>query len=322
VTESIEQFRSAWLSLEGETGFLADLQRRSLIAAARGAPHLEAALADLQAPQQAELDLHIAGGSVQGHETLARPFGQFVTRVATAVKEIAKSVGGKERYATKLRVLAPSQGSVRVVMRAPEIRRPHDVIPGDREYDSLDSLAVKHLAAVLAHADDAQSEDSPLVASIQALRGPARIALRQVARSVEAEGWEIEGVLRQRGHDPSRIRLTPSGASMLIDAASDDVGERQQVTLSGVIDGQRRSLSAMWFQPDSGRAFEAAVTQPGLLDHVAELAALPDQRVRAVFTVFVRYGEADSEHARRSYELTDLEPLENDAELPFGELLG
>lgn len=309
-----DTFRAAWVDLYGRDDVASQLSRMSLEAMAQGIPSLEGALADLRAPLQAELDLHVTGGTIHGHEAVARPFGQFVTRAANAVREIAKSIGQKERYGASLRILAPSSGSVRVILRAPDTGSDSGKIPGDTDGDSLDSLAVKRLAAVLGQANSAATDPdtSPLVATVRTLRGPARAAIAKVAQSVQREGWQLDGELRQRGRNPSPIHLSTRGAAALIDAVGNDTNEIEETVLSGVIDGQRRSLSAMWFQPDMARSFEAAVDDAELLDEVAALAVDPTTRVVAKFRVFISYAGGDSAHARRSYELRDISPANVD----------
>ena len=318
MTESADLLRDAWLSLEGQSGPAAEMQRISLEMAAEQSPQLRDVLTELKAPLQAELDLHLTGPSIVGHEAVAESFGRLVTRMSTAVKEIAKAASGRRRYSANLRVLAPAAGSVRLVLRAPEVRQVGNVIPGDAVADSVDSLALKRLAAVLGQADEAvhgDVEDSPLTASVRPLPASARQTLRLIAQTVEDANWWLEGELRQRGHMPSPLSLSPAGASYLIDVLRAEIIETQEdPPITGVIDGQRRSLSAMWFQPDRGRSFEAAVLDPELLVLVAELAA-HQTPVRCTFRVFISYGPSDSAHARRSYELLRVEPASQDGQI-------
>jgi hypothetical protein len=62
------------------------------------------------APLRAELDLHLDGAGVHDHETTALPFGRFVARTATAVKEIAKTISGTGRLGTRLQALRRLHG--------------------------------------------------------------------------------------------------------------------------------------------------------------------------------------------------------------------
>jgi hypothetical protein len=301
----VDRFRAAWLSVEGDDA-MARAERISLEVSAAGRPDLMQAVAALKAPSQAELDLHLAGEGVIGHETEAGPFGKLVTRTATAVKELGKSISGKKRLALSLMVLAPAEGSVRVIFRAPVPKTAEGVIPGVATPSTLDTLALKRLAAILSHSDDL-NEDSPLYADVQALRGGARSAVRLVAKAVIDGGWDVDGRFRQQGQPEERVLLTQGGARRLVAATNEATRAIETLTTFGVVDGQRRSLGAMWFVPADGRAIEAAVSDPDLLRRVAEIAAEPSRSVRAKFNVFVTYPAGDAGGARRSYELADIE---------------
>lgn len=303
-----DSFRDAWLSLESGDESMA-LDRMSLEAMTMGNPELEEVLADLRAPLQAELDVHLSGDRITGHEARASDFGVFVSRTAIAVKEIAKSLAGRERMATDLRVLAPAPGSVRVIFRAPPVEHHQAVIPGDTDGDSIDSLAVKRLATLFDYSEN-ESEDSPLVASLRSLRGPARMAVGRVARTVSDAGWDIDGFLRQQGLGTQPLRLSHGAATRLHDAATNDVTDVQVVTSVGTIDGHRMSVGRMWFQPEAGRSFEASVPTADLLKAVVALGSRPEQAVRARFDVFISYATGDVEHASRSRALTAIEAIE------------
>jgi hypothetical protein len=312
---SPEQFRDAWLSLDALDGDRS-LERMSLELSVADNPSLASVLADLYAPLQAELDLHLGGESEARHETQASAFGLLVSRTATAVKEIAKSVGGLDRRSASLLVLAPAPGSVRVVFRAPRIVHAQATIPGDADGDSLESIAVQRLAALFAYSeqvpdlesDEVGADDSPLRASVTGLRGPARVAVGQVARTIAEAGWQIDGFLRQQGRPTSPLRLTTGGAIRLREATREAVTERTSEVRNGTIDGHRHSLGAMWFIPETGRPFEAAVGTSKLFDRVASLATPSGQVMRATFAVVSTYSSGDVTSAKRSRELLGIEP--------------
>lgn len=67
---------------------------------------------------QSELDLHLDGEKVHHHEANAESFAQLVRGIADATKEVAKHMLGRQRRTSTLRILAPSPGSVRVVLKA------------------------------------------------------------------------------------------------------------------------------------------------------------------------------------------------------------
>jgi hypothetical protein len=231
------------------------------------------------------------------------------------VKELSKSISGIERMPLTLKVLAPAQGSVRVIFRAPIPATSQDTLPSSGA-DTLDTLALHRLASILSHTNELSNE-SPLLAEIQALRGGARSAVQSVAKAVIEGGWDIDGYFRQRGRPQERVILTQGGARRLVAATNEAVTEAQTVTLLGEIDGQRRSLGAMWFVPVGGRTFEAVVNDNDLLSRVAELAAGPGRAVRARFDVFISYPAGDASGARRSYALSAIEDAAEAMTLPL-----
>lgn len=309
-----DRLRAAWLSIEGDDA-MARAQRMGLEVAAANNPELMTAVADLKTPVQAELDLHLNGEVLTSHETEAGPFGRLINRAAVAVKELSKSISGKERMPLTLRVLAPAQGSVRLVFRAPIPATSQDTLPGSAT-DTLDTLALHRLASILSHTNEL-SDESPLLAEIQELRGGARAAVQRVAKAVVEGGWDVDGYFRQRGRPQEHVRFTQSDARRLIAVTNEAVTEQQTIVLQGEIDGQRRSLGAMWFVPVTGKTFEAVVSDQELMTRVAELAADPGRAVRCRFNVFISYPTGDAKGARRSYALSAIEDVAEAMTLPL-----
>ncbi len=106
-----EQYlREAWNATSGGDSLLSQLSRMSLATSAESRPDLVPALRALQSGRRTELDLHLSGEGVVGHETGAEWFGKFISRTAIAVKEVVKSSTKRVQYSANLQVLAPAPG--------------------------------------------------------------------------------------------------------------------------------------------------------------------------------------------------------------------
>lgn len=315
-SSAADALRQAWDALPAPDTFAGRMARRSLEASAKQDPALEAVLFELQHQSQAELDLHLDGPRVAGHATSAAEFANLVRGISDAVKELTKSALGRERMPPTLQILAPSPGSVRVVLQpAPPADEPgafKGTVTETRESKSL-----VQVATILARAGAGASETDAVLDGLTAgVPVGAHPGLRRVAKAVVAAEWSVAGVLRQATGEPLNISVDTAGANRLLAALEARTEDEQEVTLQGHIDGQRRSLSAMWFVPATGAAFEAAVPDPAVLAQVATLAAT-DEAVSARFDVVIRSLSGTSGGIRRSYSLSAITPVTPHAALPI-----
>lgn len=311
----VEEFREAWLSLEDED-FASRLARESLEASAAGIPELEAALFELKRAYQAELDLHLSGESVTGHSTQARKFADLVRGIADAVKEIQKSEMGRQRLSSTLLVSSPLPGSVRLVLSAaPPLAMQTDIDAAQTE--TAESAALIAVTTLLERAEeDSGVPDSTVLDGMTAvLPAKARTAMLRVAESVSSAGWRIEGDLRRAGRSTAHVRIGVAGARRLESALRERIEEIFILERNGVIDGQRRSLGAMWFIPDGEAPLEAAVLDTKLFDEVAAHAA-NDVRVHVRLRATVVHPPSTSAATRRSYSLLAIESFP-DKEVPL-----
>jgi hypothetical protein len=295
------------------------LARQSILAGVADDPDLRAIAMEELAYPQAELDLHLRGQQEASHETRADWFGQFVARLSSAVNEVTKSMSKTKRHTPGLRVLAPSRGSVRVVLRAP---LPHasqkDQLPADDTTAESRALRLVADMFVMAENHDFAADESPLTAAAQSLSPIARQRVRSVARSVIDSDWEIDGTVSQRGRPLEPLHIGKASAQRLWDELKREVEQRTRETRQGKIDGQRHSLSTMWFIPDGQqRAIEVAVTDLELLEEVTRLSAIEGLTVRCEFTVFLSVPPGSADASSRSYELDSIEPLPADSPLQF-----
>ncbi|TWX36242.1 hypothetical protein ES689_12625 [Frigoribacterium sp. ACAM 257] len=299
----IGALRDAWHALPDQTTFAGRIARQSLEASAKQDPILERALFDLQLQAQSELDLHLDGETVTEHATNALDFANLVRGVAEAVKELTKSSMGRQRMPSTLQVIAPTPGSVRVVFR-PEAPKTVDGVVADSASETRESASLVRVATILARAGE-QDGGGVLDALTAGVPIGAHAGLRRAAKAVVAARWSISGTLRRPHHDPIHVSVDPRGAARLLTALAARTHEEQHVDVQGRVDGQRRSVGAMWFVPPTGAAFEAAVPDTQLLDTVASLAAA-DKQVRARFQVIVTALAGSTGGIRRSYSLESI----------------
>lgn len=308
LTAREELFANAWRSAQGDD-FASRMARRSLEATARETEALRPILEQLLTRNQVELDLHLEGDGVDGHMTNASAFAELIRGISDSVKEISKASMGRSRLADALLISAPMPGSVRVVLRAapakPDARKKKE--PVLIEEESADSRSLETVANFLALAEESSdSLESPLDGFASELPAAAKAGVLKAARIIKKANWSVSGELRRPRHEPVSIGIGPSGASRLVSILGDEEILTDDSTLVGTIDGQRKSISTMWFNPDQGRSFEAAVVKPDLLEEVASLAAKGNEPVTATFVVTTRFPRGEGASPRHSYVLKDI----------------
>lgn len=299
--------RSALRSSTGESRF-ARLARNSLLALVDPADNEETQVyLEETAPEQAELDLHLMGGGVTGHATNAHAFSLFVSGISEAVKETAKATAGKGSYTEGLLIEGAAPGSVRIVLRAPQPTTAESSIDDVTSGPTVDSQALLQVGSLLSHAGEGD-EDSPLLAEVRQLPGKALRGLKRASRSAAAAGWDIEGVVRQRGRGADRIKLSRDGAKRLVSALDDTTAVTSYERLIAKIDGARQSINTVWFAPDVGGVpVRAGVPDVELLKKVARLGADPDGLVEAHFRVVTSTTSGENPRTQKSRVLIGVE---------------
>ena len=253
-------------------------------------------------PEQAEVDLHLEGTALQYISTNAHEFAAFVSGISEAVKETAKQKAGRKSYSENLLIRGAEPGSVRVVFRVPEQRQKNkqQSIPTALA-SSVDSEALRSVAAILTHASSEDPDDSPLMAELAELPIAARPGLKRAASSSRRAGWDIRGQIRQRHIGAQDIALTSAGAFRLNEGLNAKVENRTEQTAVGLIDGFRRSLSTLYFEPSpNGRIIQAAVADETIAAAITDLFAQPDLPVEVVFNVIETSLPGDQERIKRS----------------------
>jgi hypothetical protein len=305
-TEALESFTQSWHDADGDD-FASRMARKSLTAFAEQQPELRVLLFGLEHKAQSELDIHLDGETVTHHEADAESFASLVRGISEATKEIAKHYLGRQRRSSTLRILAPMPGSVRVVLRAIE----PDEATGGRTMQatrtpSIDSRALDIVATLLARSEVDSSDGADDVLSGLAANLPARahFGLRRAARTIDKQDWEISGELRS-AHGFQPVNVSPDGARALLRALDERQESSTEVTMTGTIDGQRRSIGALWFTPNGTAPFEAAVLSSDLIDQVVQHDAAGES-VEAVFTVLTIVGNGANPQQRRVYTLQSM----------------
>lgn len=308
--------RDAWAAASGDSR-IDDRLRRSLHASAAKRPDLAPVLRELTGEDvRTELDLHLEGAGVKGHETNALRFGRFVTRFARTVKDFAKDLGGLAKLPTDLQILAPAPGSVRVVLRSPAPHRDSANLP-HTAVTSLESLAMRQVVSLVLKAEtDDDGIGSALTAAVYDLKGPTRHSLDLLARSVIDGNWDVVGELREPSRGVTPVRLSQRGAVRLADAARQtELVEDRDVAIVGTVDSWAWSTATMGFEPEGAPAFFASV--PEHLDRKVASLLEDRPRTRGTFLVLTSYPQGDESSPRRSYSLVAIEELPETAELPF-----
>ncbi|MEX3755543.1 hypothetical protein ABFW00_06840 [Mycobacteroides abscessus] len=260
-------------------------------------------------PEQAEIDLHLAGPGVEHNAANARQFSRFVSGISDAVKETAKARVGRSRYRDNLLIEGATPGSVRVVLRVatPEVPQGQGV-DDETAASSVDSDALRTVASILAHASD-PALDTPLAAEIAELPIKARTALKRVANASQHGGWTVRGMIRQRRVGAADLVLTNDGATRLRIELEVAQEKRRRETRTGTIDGFRWSLGTLYFDPIDAPAFTAGVMESRVAQLVTSLMDDPSLHVSADFDVVESYLPGDQTRSRISRILTGIRPL-------------
>lgn len=259
-------------------------------------------------PEQAELDLHLEGDGVTGHSTDAFSFAKFIQNVAESVKEIAKSATGLKRYPHNLLVEGAAPGSVRVVLKAPPVRKGQSEALLKEDTSSADSDALKKVARLFAAASE-HSNDDVLDSLLHGTSLPAREALRKATRVVTNASWDIRGTIAQKRLGLQETQLTHRGAVALEEAIGRETTEEEVLTVVGILDGLKASVGVVWIEPEKGKPFAASVASDELFARVASLlsgGASPP--IRATIRVIQTLSSTDGAGIRASRELLSIEP--------------
>ncbi|MDQ7993035.1 MAG: hypothetical protein REI45_10200, partial [Propionicimonas sp.] len=195
------------------------------------------AVLDRTLQNDARLELHLLGDAEARHLSRADLVGRLLNRVAVTVKELAKDIGGLKQHRPGLWVEAPAAGSMMLVVRTVQPRKPGDENPLPVTFaPTLDAQALVALCGVLNQAK-MPSGESPLYGTVEAYRGQTRDALASVCRVVREADWRIEGNVAVAGRKPAPVVFDSTAAGRVIDASTLRDNEPGTEELSGTVDG-------------------------------------------------------------------------------------
>lgn len=221
------------------------------------------------------------------------------------------SHGGQGDRQGPQRTQGLSMGSVRVILKTPELRAPGDEFP-DTDTDQLDDQALRRLVALFmqADADENSPEDQQtLDAAMHGLRGETRNAVRLMSQSVIDARWEVEGEFRPRHGTPTAVSITPRAAARLVTAAKVERSEVATEVVEGRVDGWIWSEQVLAFEPVEGRRIRAVVPAD-LQARVAELGGAESRPLcSARFTVVTTYAPGQTASRHRSFALEAIEAV-------------
>jgi hypothetical protein len=298
--ETLNAFKNSWQSAQG-SDFASRMARKSLEAVAAQRPDLNALLIDLKKPLQESLDLHLDGEGVKGHAADTSALGTFMVQVSEVVKQIAKSISGRQRWSHNLLSTAPAPGSVLLHFAVPPLTAIQSEV-ADTQVASFDAQALRAMANLLVQAE---SELETLDAATQSLSPPARIAVKHLAETVVESQWRFSGKLEARGRETVELSLSEAGAQRLLTAARRTDTHVREATIRGECDGWTWSTGTLKFLPVGGRPFTASVP-PALQGEVARYVSDEGTPVTAVFLVTKYFAAGTARTIRTSYALVDI----------------
>lgn len=309
--DSRQLARDAWQSLGSDP--FSTVSRDSMHAIAYDDPETHAALADEGAAFGSVLDLHLVEESAPEHSVAATALTNFVQGLAEAVKEISKHALHRERYRTNLLLTGIAFGSVRVSVATPPQQTAKNADTLERTFvEDVDAQSLALVTALLSQDPDA--DDSAMEALASSLPIAARAKLRKASAQIEKSGWSVTGTFSRPGRRREIVSFDSLTARRVGAALASSHHESKHVTMSGRVDGNRRSLLVMYFDPDKGRPFAAAVPDTDLYERVVGLAS-QDLSVVAQFRVDAVVAAGTDSAVRTSHTLEGIQPANEQGEL-------
>lgn len=264
----------------------------SLEFSTQGNSELDAIFQSETAPSQATAVVHIIESSTKKHSANALSVSKFINKLASAVNEVAKQQLGISRRSPQLLVTGTAPGSLEITVQAPD-----DVQAGDLHShyaengidipDTAESIALKKVGALLTAASSEELEnldekESPIAAQLAQLPVKARKDISSITKEVQKTDWMIHGEILQRRKEPLKLQFTRLGAMRLAQALETVPEKPDSETIYGYLDGYRRSEGILYVKHNlnDGHAFPISVSDPELIQTVAEYSIQPDSLYR------------------------------------------
>lgn len=251
---------------------------QSLQMSSQGSQELDKLFIQVTSPAEATAHVHITErDSFRNHAADAMALSDFIKSIANAVKAQARSLSGNKRRSSRLLVTAIQPGSLDVVFEVPPLLIEKGEQSGTFAADvdnteSVDLKALNAVTAVLSVASDL--EDDSLKSKLSPMPLETRRALKGIARTVDRANWDIEGdISTLTGHD-TKIKLSGEGALRLNSVLTSMPEPEEAETLTGYIDGYRRSDGKLYLRKeiDSKKSSAVEVNTPNLIQLVSQYA--------------------------------------------------
>lgn len=252
---------------------------QSLQMSSQGNQELDKLFAQVTSPAEATAHIHITElFSLRNHTADAVDLSDFIRSVADAVKAQARNLSGNKKRSSRLLVSAFQPGSLDVVFEVPPLPIERDVqsetLPAEElgNIESVDLIALNDVMDVLSVASD--PEDDSLNSKLSQMPLEARRALRGIARTVDRANWDIQGDISTLTGRDMKVRLSGKGAVRLNGVLTSMPEPEEAETLTGYIDGYRRSDGKLYLrkQIDSKKSSAVEVNTPNLIQQVSQYA--------------------------------------------------
>lgn len=261
--------------------------------------------AERLAGSRLELEVHLRGPSIKGHEASAYDFGVFVMRAADTVKELVKSRRGIRRHGRDLLVVGgPGVGSILVTLREPDHSDPNALLTDAPE--TYEGQALVFLASVFGAAEKGVGtpELDDLSAHLAPVAVTARRALARLADALVDARWTLNGAIR-RGDEEASVRLGIAAAALLSRASREGQDQERNVAVMGSLDGWVWSRSELTLIADELGTIRVQVPMH-LQTEVGRLHSEAGNRVAARLAVYERMAAGTRASLQTSYSLLSI----------------
>lgn len=255
-------------------------------------PYLDA-FEEATAPPQTQLDIHLTGPGVRGHEADANQLGLFLRHLSSAAKNLAKDLmetGGFTPQGITVQGFQP--GSVRIVLNAPSAKAPDEATPeaeGEdvglfEEEQTLESKALWKLGAVFTESSNEDTIDEADPALISSMSPKTRRDLKSAVNVLKKNNWEIEGTAMVRGAKKHKVELTARGANKLSETLKLEQPVVNSRKFAGTFTGHKAwEKHELYFKPDVGAEITLKSLDLQLLKQAADLTTDQDNRVEIIY---------------------------------------
>lgn len=255
-------------------------------------PYLEA-FEEATAPPQTQLDIHLTGPGVRGHEADANQLGLFLRHLSSAAKNLAKDLMETGAFKPQgITVQGFQPGSVRIVLNAPSAKVSKEAIPETKgeevgifeEEQTLESKALWKLGAVFTESSNEDTIDEADPALISSMSPNTRKDLKNAINVLKKNNWEIEGTAAVRGARKQKVELTARGANKLSETLKLDKPVVDSKKAAGTFTGHKAwEKHELYFKPDAGTEITLKSLDLQLLKQAADLTTEQDNRVEIIY---------------------------------------